>query len=67
MVDILITGGTVITMDPGRRVLEDGAVKTVDESEVLEMAQREAEAAIDRNDLRHLLDYIEGYWGRSRY
>lgn len=39
MVDILITGGTVITMDPGRRVLEDGAVKTVDESEVLEMIQ----------------------------
>lgn len=67
MVDILITGGTVITMDPGRRVLEDGAVKTVDESEVLEMAQREAEAAIDRNDLRHLLDYTEGYWSRSRY
>lgn len=26
MVDILITGGTIITMDPGRRVLEDGAV-----------------------------------------
>ena len=25
-VDILITGGTVITMDPDRRVLEDGAV-----------------------------------------
>ena len=26
MADILITGGIVVTMDPGRRVLEDGAV-----------------------------------------
>ncbi|UCD46223.1 MAG: amidohydrolase family protein [Candidatus Bathyarchaeota archaeon] len=51
----------------GDVLMEDGVVKTVDEGEVLEMAQREAEAAIDRNDLRHLLDYTEGYWGRSRY
>ena len=26
MADILITGGAVITMDPQRRVIEDGAV-----------------------------------------
>ena len=26
MADILITGGVVITMDPERRVIEDGAV-----------------------------------------
>jgi cytosine/adenosine deaminase-related metal-dependent hydrolase len=51
----------------GEVLMEDGVVKTVDEGEVLEMAQVEAEAAIDRNDLRHLLDYTEGYWGRSRY
>ncbi len=30
-VDILITGGTVITMDPARRVIEDGAVAVVGE------------------------------------
>lgn len=28
-VDILITGGTVITMDPARRVIEDGAVAII--------------------------------------
>ena len=51
----------------GEILMEGRVVKTVDEAEVLEMAQRETEAAIDRNDLRHLLDYTAGYWGRSRY
>ena len=26
MADILITGGTIITMDPNRRVIDDGAI-----------------------------------------
>jgi cytosine/adenosine deaminase-related metal-dependent hydrolase len=51
----------------GEILMEDRVVKTVDEAEVLEMAQKETEAAIDRNDLRHLMDYTAGYWGRSRY
>ena len=29
--DILITGGTVITMDSGRRIIEDGAVAIVND------------------------------------
>jgi 5-methylthioadenosine/S-adenosylhomocysteine deaminase len=51
----------------GEVLMEDGVVKTVDEAEVLDRAQDEAEATIDRNDLRELLDLTEGYWGRSRY
>jgi len=47
LVDVLITGGAIVTMDPQRHVLEDWT--------------------IDRNDLRHLLDYTAGYWGHSRY
>ena len=51
----------------GEILMEGRVVKTVDEAEVLEMAQREAEAIIERNDLRHLLDYTAGYWGHCRY
>ncbi len=58
-VDTVIVDGEVL--------MEEGEVKTVDEAEVLETAQEEAEAAIDRNDLRHLLDYTDNYWGHSRY
>jgi cytosine/adenosine deaminase-related metal-dependent hydrolase len=58
-VDTVIVDGEVL--------MEEGEVKTVDEAEVLETAQEEAEATIDRNDLRHLLDYTDSYWGRSRY
>ena len=58
-VDTVIVDGEVL--------MEDRVVKTVDEAEVLETAQEEAEATIDRNDLRHLLDYTDRYWGHSRY
>ena len=51
----------------GEILMEERVVKTVDEAEVLGMAQRETEAAIDRNNLKHLMDYTAGYWGRSRY
>jgi cytosine/adenosine deaminase-related metal-dependent hydrolase len=51
----------------GEILMEGRVVKTVDEADVLELAQVEAEALLDRNDLRRLLDYTDGYWGRSRY
>jgi cytosine/adenosine deaminase-related metal-dependent hydrolase len=51
----------------GEVLMEEGEVKTMDEAEVLETAQEEAEATMDRNDLRHLLDYTDSYWGHSRY
>ena len=86
MIEILVSGGTVITMDQGRRVIKEGAVaidggyivdgdvlmenrvvKTVNEAEVLEIVQEEAEAAIGRSGLRELLEYTDKYWGHSRY
>jgi cytosine/adenosine deaminase-related metal-dependent hydrolase len=36
MIDLLLTGGTVVTMDPGRRLLEDGAV-AVDGRRIVEV------------------------------
>jgi hypothetical protein len=42
-------------------------VKTVNEEEVLESAQREAEAMLDRTGLRHLLATPDNFWGHSRY
>jgi cytosine/adenosine deaminase-related metal-dependent hydrolase len=61
-------GNDVDTVIVDGRVLMEGCeVKTVDVDQVLDLAQEEAEAMMDRNNLRHLLDYTEGYWGRSRY
>ena len=51
----------------GEVLMEDHVVKTVVEDDVLDLAQGELEAALDRNGLRHLTEYTEGYWGRSRY
>jgi cytosine/adenosine deaminase-related metal-dependent hydrolase len=51
----------------GEVLMEDRVVKTVVEDDVLDLAQGELEAVLDRNGLRHLLEYTEGYWGRSRY
>jgi 5-methylthioadenosine/S-adenosylhomocysteine deaminase len=51
----------------GKVLMEDRKVKTVNEAEVLEMAQREAEAMIDRTGLRHLLATPDNFWGHSRY
>jgi cytosine/adenosine deaminase-related metal-dependent hydrolase len=51
----------------GEVLMENCKVKTVDVDEVLDLAQEETEAMIDRNDLQHLMDYTEGYWGQSRY
>jgi cytosine/adenosine deaminase-related metal-dependent hydrolase len=61
-------GNDVDTVIVDGEVLMEGCeVKTVDVDDVLDLAQEEAEAMIDRNGLRHLMDYTEGYWGRSRY
>ena len=38
-VDSIVAGGTVVTMDAGRRILEDGAVRTLKESVVIEIVR----------------------------
>ncbi len=58
-VDSVIVNGEVL--------MENRIVKTVNEAEVLETAQEEAEAAIGRSGLRDFLVYTDRYWGHSRY
>jgi 5-methylthioadenosine/S-adenosylhomocysteine deaminase len=48
-------------------LMEKRQVKTVNESEILEMAQRETEAMLDRTQLRHLLQIPDRFWGHSKY
>jgi 5-methylthioadenosine/S-adenosylhomocysteine deaminase len=51
----------------GRILMRDRVVQTVNETDVLNMAQREADAAIQRTGLDSLLRTPEGFWGRSRF
>jgi cytosine/adenosine deaminase-related metal-dependent hydrolase len=51
----------------GEILMEDRKVKTVDETAVLEKAQTELEAAIDRSGLKNLHETTGKYWGHSRY
>jgi len=57
-VDTVIVNGRVLM--EGRRVL------TVDETEVLELAQRETEETLRRTNLTHLLAIPEKFWNTSR-
>ncbi|MCC6769759.1 MAG: amidohydrolase family protein [Gemmatimonadaceae bacterium] len=50
----------------GRVLMRDRKVQTVNEEQVLTMAEREAAAAIRRTGLERLLATPEGFWGRSR-
>jgi cytosine/adenosine deaminase-related metal-dependent hydrolase len=50
----------------GRILRRDRQVLSVNEPEVLELAEREAEAAIRRTGLERLKEVPEGFWGRSR-
>ena len=47
----------------GRILMRDRQVLTVDETEVLELAQREIDAALRRTGLEHLVETPEGFWG----
>jgi cytosine/adenosine deaminase-related metal-dependent hydrolase len=51
----------------GRVLMRDRQVLTVNEEEVLMLAQREADAAIRRTGLERLTETPEGFWGRSRF
>jgi cytosine/adenosine deaminase-related metal-dependent hydrolase len=61
------TGNDVETVLVGGRVLmRERQVLSVNEDEVLELAQKEADAALRRTGLENLLRTPEGFWGRSR-
>ncbi len=61
-------GNDVATVLVGGRVLmRDRQVLSVDEDEVLELAQKEADAALRRTGLERLVDTPDGFWGRSRF
>ena len=51
----------------GKILMEKRMVRTVNEREILEMGLREAEAMLDRTQLRHLLKTPETFWGHTRY
>lgn len=51
----------------GKILMESRIVKTVNEGEVLALAQRETEVMLDRTQLRDLLRTPERFWGHSRY
>ncbi|MBD3306001.1 amidohydrolase family protein [candidate division KSB3 bacterium] len=51
----------------GKVLMEHREVKTVNEAEILNMAQRETEAMLERTDLRGLLQTPDRFWGYSRY
>ena len=54
-------------MVDGKVLMEGRVVKSVSESEVLELAQRATERMLDRAGVRDLLELPDGFWGRSRY
>jgi cytosine/adenosine deaminase-related metal-dependent hydrolase len=61
-------GGDVDTVIvDGRVLMRARAVLSVNGQEILETAHREAQRALERADLEHLLEMPEGVWGRSRY
>lgn len=51
----------------GKVVMRDRQVLTVNEADVLALAQREADAAIARTGLQQLTNTPEGFWGQTRY
>ena len=58
-VDTVLVNGKVLM--EGRRVL------TLNESDVLELAQRETERMLERTGLWHLTEFPPQFWGHSRY
>ena len=55
------------TIVNGRVLMRDRKVLSVNEDDVLMLAQREAEAAIRRTGLESMMQTPDGFWGRSRW
>jgi hypothetical protein len=55
------------TIVNGKVLMEDGRVNTVDELEVMELAQVATDRMLDRAGLRHLLASPPNLWRVSHY
>jgi cytosine/adenosine deaminase-related metal-dependent hydrolase len=63
-----VNGADVDTVVVDGKVLMEGRkVLTMNEADVLEFAQRETEAMLDRTGFRHLTELPPKFWGHSRY
>jgi cytosine/adenosine deaminase-related metal-dependent hydrolase len=51
----------------GKILMRNRQVSHIDESEILDAAQRATDKALERTGLRHLLELPDGFWGQSRY
>lgn len=51
----------------GKVLMQNRRVTTINEADVLENAQVEIEAAVDRSELKKLYDITDRYWGYSRF
>jgi cytosine/adenosine deaminase-related metal-dependent hydrolase len=51
----------------GRVLMRERKVLSVDEREILGSAHMQAERALERADLKHLLNMPDGVWGQSHY
>ncbi|MFC1662241.1 amidohydrolase family protein, partial [Gemmatimonadota bacterium] len=51
----------------GEVLMLNHEVRTVSESDVLELAQQEIESALQRTGLEHLVATPEGFWGLSKF
>ncbi|NNM06231.1 MAG: amidohydrolase family protein, partial [Gemmatimonadetes bacterium] len=47
----------------GEILMQDREVLTVNQDEVLDLAQREIRAALERTGLQHLVETPDGFWG----
>ncbi|MFH0850523.1 MAG: hypothetical protein V1924_06250 [Candidatus Bathyarchaeota archaeon] len=75
--DVLIKNGIIVTMDPTRRVIMDGAV-AVDKDRIIDIGSLhelekshstdpEIEAGVGRSGLKDLYETTDRYWGHSKY
>jgi Xaa-Pro aminopeptidase len=54
-------------MVDGKILMEHRKVKTVDEVEVMEKAQAEAEKMVEKAGVQPFMQIHDNFWGHSRY
>ena len=51
----------------GKILMRNRQVPGIDESEILDLAQRATDKALERTGLQHMLEIPDGFWGQSKY